>query len=108
MDVPGHLCTSVTTVPLRNTLKCLVLHCFQSTKVSAFLASSLSMSKFQTTVTGGTNPIPYSIMLILFVIDLLSDLCQQLFQFYENYCYVALAPLEDINISTQISFTQFP
>lgn len=88
IDVTGHLCTSVVTVPPRGTVKCLILHCFQ-TSVSTFLATSLSMSKFQTTVTGGTNHILYRIMLILFVIDLLSELCQQLFQFYENYCYVS-------------------
>jgi len=49
----------------------------------------LSMSEFQTTVTGGTNHILYTIKLILPVTDLLSALRQQLSQFCENYCYVS-------------------
>lgn len=48
--------------------ECRVLSCFQ-TWGSVFLATSLS--KFQTTVTGGTNPVHYTIM---FITGLLSEL----------------------------------
>lgn len=59
-----------------------VLSCFQ-TWGSVFLATSLS--KFQTPVTGGTNPVHHTIMLILFVTGLLSELWQHLFQFHVKF-----------------------
>lgn len=59
-----------------------VLSCFQ-TSGSVFLATSLS--KFQTTVTGGTNPVHHTIMLILLIIGLLSELWQHLFQFHVKF-----------------------
>lgn len=89
--------------PLKGTPKLFALHCFQ-TSVRTFLATSLITRKFHRKVKGGTSHIS---LLSNAYLEIDSELCQQLFQFYRSCHHVSSYSIKSKIVSTPIPLTLF-